>query len=181
MSDCLGGRCCWIASLTCGGGDGGPFLSRSLLDLDVPEMEDAGHRLEEGLDLVGLHAQGGHGFLRKTGGDLGAGTTTTTTTTTITDTTTIAAAAAATTTTTAHVCGSKFLCIVHIIDRDLSVLHKVVALDLAGEQELIEQLLVGTGQQLVEDVVAPLPWLLGDHSGLLQKIWTITFDGGKSV
>ena len=36
---------------------------------------------------------------------------------------------------------------------------------------LTESVLLGTGKQLVEDVVAPLPMLLGDHPWLLQQIW----------
>ena len=56
--------------------------------------------------------------------------------------------------------GSEFLLIIHILHRDLPILHKAVALHLSGEQQLIQQLLVGTCQELVEDVVAPLSRLL---------------------
>ena len=60
----------------------------------------------------------------------------------------------------AHIGCGEFLSIIHVVHGDLSILHKVVALDLAGEQQLVQQLLVSTSEELVEDVVATLSWLL---------------------
>lgn len=69
-----------------------------------------------------------------------------------------------------HISGNEFFCIIQVVYRDLSILHEVVALHLAGEEQLVQHFLVSTSQELVEDVVASLSWLLRDHSGLLQKV-----------
>ena len=156
--------------VTCGGGDGGPLFPRSLLHLNVSKMEDASKCPKEGSNLVRLHAQGGHGFLLN-----------------------LAASCylialyfyyyfyyyyyyyyyyycCCYSCLPTHIGCSKFLCVIHIVHRDLSILHKAVALDLAGQQELIQHLLVSTSKQLVENVVAPLARLLRDDSGFLQKV-----------
>ena len=64
----------------------------------------------------------------------------------------------------------QLLSIIDVVHADFSIGQKVVALDLPGEQQITEQLVVGTGQYLVEDVVASLSRLLLDHSRLLQKV-----------
>ena len=64
----------------------------------------------------------------------------------------------------------ELLCIVDIVHADFSIGQEVVALDLPGEQQVTKQLVIGTGQHLVEDVVAPLSRLLLDHTRLLQQV-----------
>jgi hypothetical protein len=69
-----------------------------------------------------------------------------------------------------HIRSSKFLGVIHVVHRHLPILHKSVALHLPSQQQFVEHLLVSTGQQLVEDVVAPLPRLLGNDTRLLQEV-----------
>ena len=64
----------------------------------------------------------------------------------------------------------ELLCIVHVVHADFSIGQEVVALDLPGEQQVPQQLVISTGQQLVEDMVAPLSRLLLDHSRLLKQV-----------
>lgn len=65
----------------------------------------------------------------------------------------------------------ELLWIVEVVHTDFSIGQEVVALDLPGEEEVPEKLVISTSQQLVEDVVAPLSRLLLDHTGLLQQVW----------
>ena len=61
-------------------------------------------------------------------------------------------------------------CIIDTINGGGSASQELVLFDLVGEQQLVEQVLRSTSQDLVEDVVASLAWLLEDDTRLLQEI-----------
>ena len=68
--------------------------------------------------------------------------------------------------------GLEFLSIVDVVHADFSIGQEAVALDLSGEKEISQHLVVCTGQELVEDVVASFSRLLVDYTRLLQQICT---------